>query len=367
MLTRDAEFIPAYNLLIHLVRSSPEFPTYLNTLLQNLNTLPATSPHNGPALVVSVLSTLFNVLPTNSPQRYPVYRATLKVLAANGLYDTLASQLKLVEKWVADWACSAEEARELYLEIANIAEEASDETEFYNFLVKALRTFPDAEAASPAARELATRLVKAAINLPTRLDFDEISTFPAIAALQASDPELFQLYEVFAGGQLEDYIEFNDEHDGWIEGNAINHEVAYRKIRLLTLTSLAASCPDRELPYINISRRLHVPSEEVEHWVIDVIRAGLVEGKLSQLNQTFLIHRAESRTFGKAEWEQVADRLDVWKHSLHGILEVVRNAKEQAKVHEVREQQKVEGAIEGVQRRGGRQQQQQQQQQIAVE
>ncbi|KAA8909171.1 hypothetical protein FN846DRAFT_943113 [Sphaerosporella brunnea] len=344
----EREFIPAYNLLVHLARSSPEFPTYLTTILQNLSTPPAASPHNGPALLISVLSTIFNILPTNSPQRYPVYRAILKVIAANGLYETLAPQLKLVEKWLADWNSTVEEARGLYLEIANIAEEADDEAEFYNFLVKALQTFSEDEAASPAARELATRLIKAAINLPSRLDFDELSTFPAIAALQESDPELFQLYDVFAGGQLEDYIEFNDEHEGWVEGNGINHDVAYRKIRLLTLTSLAASCPDRELPYISISRRLHVPSEEVEHWVIDVIRAGLVEGKLSQLNQTFLIHRAESRTFGKAEWEQVADRLDVWKHSLRGILDVVRNAKEQVKVHETREQQKVQGALESV-------------------
>lgn len=356
MRIRHAEFIPAYNLLIHLAHSSPEFPTYLGTILKNLGTPPSTSPHNGPVLVISVLQTLFNVLPATSPQRYPVYRATLKVVAAHGMYDLLSQQLKSIEKWVADWNSSLEEARELYLEIARIAEDAGDEEQFYSFLVKALHTFSDSEAGSPQAREIACRLVRAAINLPGRLDFDELFNFPAIQQLQDSDPELFQLYEVFAGGQLEDYIEFNDEHEGWVDDNGIDHATAYRKIRLLTLTSLAASCPDRSLPYITISRRLHVPSEEVEHWVIDVIRAGLVEGKLSQLNQTFLIHRAESRTFGKAEWEQVADRLDVWRHSLRGILEVVKVAKEQASMHQTREQQKIEGVISGMEgggRRGG--------------
>lgn len=284
-----------------------------------------------------------------------MYRAILKVIATNSLYDQLAPQLKNVDKWVAEWNSSVEEVRTLYLDIANIAEESNDETEFYSFLIKALQTFTDAEAASPTARELAARLVKAAINMPTRLDFDDLANFVAVQQLQDSDPELFQLYEVFAGGQLEDYIEFNDEHEGWVEDNGIAHDVAYRKIRLLTLTSLAATCPDRSLPYINISRRLHVPSEEVELWVIDVIRAGLVEGKLSQLNQTFLIHRAESRTFGKAEWEQIADRLDVWKQSLQGILEVVRGAKEQAQIQQSREQHKIEGVISGMEggRRGG--------------
>jgi len=78
-----------------------------------------------------------------------------------------------------------------------------------------------------------------------------------------------------------------------------------------------------------IARRLHIPSEEVELWVIDVIRAGLVEGKLSQLNQTFLIHRSTYRSFGKSEWEEVGVRLDNWKASLRNILEVVRGAREQ--------------------------------------
>lgn len=198
-----------------------------------------------------------------------------------------------------------------------------------------------------------------------------------MTALESSDPQLYQLFDVFAGGQLEDYVDFNDENDTWAEDNGINTDAAYRKIRLLTLTSLAASCSDRSLPYNMISRRLHVPEEEVELWVIDVIRAGLVEGKLSQLNQTFLIHRANVRNFGQQEWEQVAVRLDTWKETLRGILEVVKAGREQAKSQESRDKQRIEGQLAGLEvrepreRRGGRKQQdrqqQQQQQEIDVE
>lgn len=122
----------------------------------------------------------------------------------------------------------------------------------------------------------------------------------------------------------------------------------------MTLTSLAASCPDRELPYNTISRRLHVPQEEVELWVIDVIRASLVEGKLSQLNQTFLIHRANSRSFGREQWVEVSERLDVWKSSLREILSVIKAGREQAKVQEARDQNKIEGQLAGLNRRDNR-------------
>lgn len=122
-----AEYIPAYNLLIHLIRSSPELPSLLPTILQNLSTPPPTSPHNGPALSIHALSTIFNVLPANSPLRYPVLRTTLGVVAEYGMYETLAPQLKNVEKWIGEWQSSAEETRDLYLMIAGIAEKSKDD------------------------------------------------------------------------------------------------------------------------------------------------------------------------------------------------------------------------------------------------
>lgn len=51
-----------------------------------------------------------------------------------------------------------------------------------------------------------------------------------------------------------------------------------------------------------------------------MIRAGLVEGKLSQARQELLVHRSTYRTFGKEEWEELDARLDEWKVALEGVL-----------------------------------------------
>ncbi|KAH8148654.1 uncharacterized protein LAJ45_07365 [Morchella importuna] len=342
----EKEYIPAYNLLIHLIRSSTELPNLLPTVLQNLATPPPTSPHNGPALSIHALSTIFNVLPADSKLRYPVLKTTLKLTSDCGMYETLQPQLKNVEKWVGEWGSSPEEIRELYLSIADTAEKFGDNDEFYTFLFKALQTIPAADAATEQARALALRLVKAGVNIPSRLEFDDLIALDAVQKLANTDPEAFALLEVFIGGDLEDYEEFNDEHDGWVDDNGIDHPIAFRKIRLLTLASLASQAPNRELPYNIIARRLHIPSEEVELWVIDVIRAGLVEGKLSQLNQTFLIHRSTYRSFGKHEWEEVAGRLDIWRQSLRGILETVRGAREAVVEQHGKEQQASANAVE---------------------
>jgi translation initiation factor 3 subunit M len=58
----------------------------------------------------------------------------------------------------------------------------------------------------------------------------------------------------------------------------------------------------------------------VEVWLIDVIHAGLVEGKLSQARQELLVHRTTYRTFGRQEWEELDSRLEDWRLALESIL-----------------------------------------------
>lgn len=76
---------------------------------------------------IHALSTIFNVLPASSPLRYSVLRTTIGVVAEYGMYETLAPQLKNVEKWIGEWQSSAEDTRNLYLVIAGIAEKSKDD------------------------------------------------------------------------------------------------------------------------------------------------------------------------------------------------------------------------------------------------
>jgi len=62
-------------------------------------------------------------------------------------------------------------------------------------------------------------LLKASVNLPSCLEFDDIIALDAVQQLSNTDPEAFALLEVFAGGDLEDYEEFNEEHDCWVDDN----------------------------------------------------------------------------------------------------------------------------------------------------
>lgn len=146
---------------------------------------------------------------------------------------------------------------------------------------------------------------------------------------------------------MEDYIDFQDEHDSFVEDEGLDNSKLHRKMRLLTLASLAASTNSKELEYKRIAKALQIPSEDVEMWVIDVIRAGLIEGKLSQQRQLFLVHRTTYRVFGDKQWREVATRLDQWKESLKNVKEVIGRERQQAEIQKEREIHELERKAAG--------------------
>ncbi|KAH7132461.1 hypothetical protein B0J11DRAFT_557143 [Dendryphion nanum] len=355
----EKEFIAAYNLLIHLVRQAPNVGTYLPRICSHLTAPITSSPANGGGLALSVLSTIFNTLPHTSEMRYHILLAIVRVIRSTSNFETLRPQLKQLDQWLETWDLEEEENRKLYIAIGEAATDAGEDEEAYVYLLRALRTFSSDDASSQEARELSLRALKSALIHPNHFDFQDLTALDTIQALRNSDPIHFQLLEIFNTEQLDDYNDFKDEHDGWVDESGLDGAALNRKMRLLTLASIAAGTGQtRSLPYAHIAKALQIPSEDVEMWVIDVIRAGLVEGKLSQLNQTFLIHRSTYRVFGENQWREVASRLDMWRNSLVGVLQVITNEKlkfAQEKEDELKQiDQRLENANRGQRQGKGR-------------
>lgn len=261
--------------------------------------------------------------------RYHVFQSVLEVVKESNNFDILRSQLNNIDRWIAEWETESDDQRKLYLAVSDVAKEDGEEDEAYEYLVRALRTIEPKQASSDEARQLSLKALKTALQHPTHFDFQDLTSLDSIQALRQSDPDYIELLDIFTSETLEEYNDFKDDHEGWIDAQGLDSAVLNRKMRLLTLASLAAqNHQTRQVSYAQIQRALQIPAEEVEMWVIDVIRAGLVEGKLSQLNQLFLIHRSTYRVFGENQWREVAARLDMWKTSLTGVLQVIRKEKE---------------------------------------
>jgi translation initiation factor 3 subunit M len=189
--------------------------------------------------------------------------------------------------------------------------------------------------------------LKAALLSPTHFDFHDLTSLPTIQALSDSHTEYSELLEIFSEKELEDYNDFRDENEDWLEKQDLNNSTLHRKMRLLTLASVAASTNSKELEYKRIAKALQIPIEDVEMWVIDVIRAKLIEGKMSQQKQVFLVHRTTYRVFGEKQWREVATRLDQWRTSLRDVKAVINRERQQAEAQKEREMHDVERKAAG--------------------
>ncbi|KAI1083143.1 hypothetical protein F5B20DRAFT_568846 [Whalleya microplaca] len=338
----EKEFTAAYNLLVYLVLQSDNARMFLPRVCDNLMKPITSSPVNGPGLALNALTNIFNMLQPDNELRYNVFMAILRFVKQHQMFDNLKRYLPNLDTWLKDWDTDEEDQRKLYEDVADVAHETGDQETSYEHLKKALRTFEQDEVKSEEAQRLALRAVKTALLSPTHNDFQDLIDIPTIQALSDSNPVYFELLTIFAEKELDDYNDFLEEHKGFLEKEHLDGERLHRKMRLLTFASLAASTSSREVSYESIIKALQIPEGEVEMWAIDVIRAGLVEGRLSQQKKVFLVHRTTYRVFGEKQWRELLDRLDGWKGVLTNVAATLRKEQANAEAQKKRETEEIE-------------------------
>lgn len=373
------EFTAAYNLIISLASSSPMREQFFARLCSYLEQPITSSPTYGSTLAISTLTTIFNNLSPASTARYYVFQTILKVIRSSSVgtaFDALIPQLEEnVESWIEAWELDEEDQQSLFTSIADVAQASGDRDLTYTYLLRALETVPVSSASDAESATLAKRTLIEALTNPSILDFGPLTASDSVQALRKSDAPLAELLDIFSSDDYATYQQF-------ISSNSLSSlnipdsasTALETKIRLLTLATIAASAPNRSVPYSTITSSLNISDDDVEMWVIDTIRAGLVEGKLSQLKQEFLVQRATYRVFGERQWTEIQGRLMVWRRSLESVLGAVRAERERflregAGNYQEENQQRVNGWAErrgGGRRPGGDRQQQREPREVDV-
>lgn len=364
----EKEFGPAYNLLIFAVINHSKDPKkHLQPICQNLTKPITSSPVNGRDLALGSLSTIFNLLSKDDPVRFNVFLQIVRFIKTHNMFDAIKPALSNIPGWLEAWDTNDEDRQRLYVELADAADAADEHKIAYENLLLALHTF-DADdkddVASEAAQKISLRALKQVLvtDRPWAYDFQGLRVLAPVQALADSHPVYAQLLDIFAEQDLEDFNDFNDEHEGFLEKEKLDHKTLQTKMRLLTFASLAAAHQDRQIPYDVIAKGLQVPVEEVELWIIDVIRSQLVEGRMSQRDRVFKVHKTIYRVFGDKQWRELSSRIDVWKSTINHVHTVLRLQQVEADKAKERQQQELEKKMSGAgfgddrPQRGGRRQ-----------
>ncbi|SAL97249.1 hypothetical protein [Absidia glauca] len=306
----------AFNLTIVIILGAPEqaLPGAVKALTASLTNTESTKT----SLKQKILLNLYNALPATSALRYDAFLGLVDVTAQADELDSLTTQLAHVDAWAKQWGIDIATERELYQHLSEKLDQAGEKKSSLDFMLKKLATYatPD-DASSAFAKEVILR----SVGLENYFAFEDLTHYSAVQHIK--DTNEYTLLDLFLNGNVQTYETFVSSNKSIIA----DQEAGLRKIRLLSLASLGSENLARELTYGEISKALAIQEDEVEMWVIDVIRAGLVEAKLDQLNKTVIVHRSIYRVFGKEQWQQLSVRLNTWKNSLTDILTVIGNAK----------------------------------------
>ncbi|KAL0095739.1 hypothetical protein J3Q64DRAFT_1711151 [Phycomyces blakesleeanus] len=311
----DKEVEGAFNLLVVITLSAPE-----NNLAASVQALVDTlskTESQKTSLKQKILLNLYNALPVTSALRYNAFVGLVDVTAQADELDSLYAQLEHIDRWVKQWGIDIETERNLYSNLSDKLRQAREEKLSLDFLLKKLSTYSQETVSTDCAKEAVTR----AVDTENFFAFEDLLQYSAIQKIKGT-PE-YELLNVFLNGNLSTYKTFAASNPTLVKDSENN----LRKMRLLSLASLGSDNLARELTYAEVAKALDISEDEVEMWVIDVIRAGLVEAKLDQLNKNVIVHRSIYRVFGKEQWQQLGARLNTWKDSLNEILAIISNAK----------------------------------------
>ncbi|KNC53917.1 eukaryotic translation initiation factor 3 subunit M [Thecamonas trahens ATCC 50062] len=197
-----------------------------------------------------------------------------------------------------------------------------------------LDTYDNDDASSVTEVEsVVLQVVSEALDMNNVFQFDHLLELKAVAAFAThANPQyvlVHQLLSVFVNGFVTDYTalydssaEAKDVVDNML---GLSHERNVEKMRLLSLTSLAANT--EIIPYSLVSATLDVAPEDVERWCIKISKAKLARVRMDQASKVIHISRATQRVFEHSHWELLREKLSVWAKATRAMVDVVQNNK----------------------------------------
>ncbi|GJQ14270.1 hypothetical protein GpartN1_g6061.t1 [Galdieria partita] len=298
----------ATQLAQHLRQSEPFGPLRLRTVTRIYNSFPE----------------------TETSQRLELFILNVQVASKVNMLQALAPALTKAEFFLDMWSPSKQDRRRFYQTITEAFDESNNETQAFEFHVKLLETFNgEGEDVLAGVESYAVKACKEAIKQPKLYRFDELLDLDAIQRLKSTVQHalLFELLQIFVSEKLEAFVDFVRRNSVYFEEAGFDYEACLNKMRLLSLASLGVE--QSEIPYSLAAKTLQVEQEELEHWVIQAVRLGLMEAKIDQMRQVIRVIRASQRVFIKEDWYALQKRLGMCKSNVAELITTIDQVKQQ--------------------------------------
>lgn len=280
--------------------------------------------------------------------------AIIQYVLDNKMSGMIAHLLGSLESQVSVWSSSFSLAAPLVVELSGLLYSAASaanlapnqvEEFLYRYLTR-IDSLPSphpllvasrSAAQFAAIRSIAAPIQIAAQNLGTAFTPARLLTLKAInelgaAGASAEDKAAFDLLKIFACDSISDYLSFYSANAKFLTQHNLNHEVNLRKLRTLSLCSLAAQHENSNsatiLSYDLIAQHLKLDSNEsVELSVIDAIKSGRIDAKMDEESATVIVKRVYASVIkvsktapAQADWAGLSKKLRTWRGAIQSVL-----------------------------------------------
>lgn len=257
-----------------------------------------------------LLSNLFNGLEETSPLRYTAYSTLIKLAGRVELLHLVNPKLEEIKTWAGQWNLATPKLQSLLRTLHEAFLDSKQPEKAAKTMVELLGTYTEENASQ--AREDAQKCIISSLADPNVLLLDHLLTLKPIKFLEGEP--IHNLLTIFVTSKLSQYVTFYESHKDLINSFGLSHEQNMHKMRILTFMQIAEG--KTELGFDLIEKELLLKPEEVEAFVIDVVRTKSVYAKIDQMSEKVLINTAINRTFGRQQWIHLRDQLNIWKQSL---------------------------------------------------
>jgi len=264
---------------------------------------------------MKVLWTLYQSLGGDSATRYHVYYYLVGLAGKTGQLSTVYTDMTSTRNMFKQCQppLSTEQYQRLYRLLHEVLLASGRSEEAGQVMVELLGTFTMENASQ--AREEAQRCIVASLADPNTFLFDHLLSLKPVKCLAGE--LIHDLLNIFVSEKLEVYIKFYEKNKSFVDGLGLKHEDNMRKMKLLSFMQLAEN--RSEITFEEIQSSIQVGEEDVEMFLIDVIKTKLVRAKLAQDSGVVYVSSTMHRTFGPGEWQQLHQLLSQWKNNIHTV------------------------------------------------
>lgn len=274
------------------------------------------APTNQLGLVcLKVLWFLFMSLVENSSMRFHVYYYLVGVAGKTHQLHTVYKDMAVTKNMFNKAPPTNDQMQKLYRLLHEMLLLNGRSDDAGRVMIELLGTYTTENASQ--AKEEAQRCIVASLADPNTFLLDHLLQLKPVKFLEGQP--IHQLLTIFVSEQLEAYIKFYQQNKDFVDGLGLKHEDNLRKMKLLSFMQMAEN--RSEITFDEIREAIQLNDNEVEEFLIEVIKTRLVRAKISQGDKVVYVSSTMHRTFGPGDWQQLHSLLLGWKSNLGSVKE----------------------------------------------